>query len=143
MLVKICDRCGLYGKDPFSIDGSKFAARNSKDRNFNEQKLKERIANIDSGIETYLTVLDENDVSDTEETAEGDVYSTVRELIERREKYETMLAEIMETGQTQISLTDPDCRRMNNVRRDAIIGYNVQTAVDGKNGLITEYDVTN
>lgn len=143
VLVKICDRCGLYGKDPFSIDGSKFAAFNSKDRNFNEQKLKERIANIDSGIETYLTVLDENDVSDTEETAEGDVYSTVRELIERREKYETMLAEIMETGQTQISLTDPDCRRMNNVRRDAIIGYNVQTAVDGKNGLITEYDVTN
>ena len=68
-------------------------------------RLKERVANIDSRIETYLTVLDENDVNDTGETAEGDVYGTVRELIERREKYEAMLAEILETGQTQISLT--------------------------------------
>ena len=110
--VKLCDRCGLYGKELFSIDGSRFAAANSKDRNFNEQKLKERIANIEARLEDYLSVLDENDTSDLEPAAEIDIHNIVKELVERRKQYTAMIAEMRATDQTQISLTDPDCRRM-------------------------------
>lgn len=141
--VKLCDRCGLYGKELFSIDGSRFSAVNSKDRNFNEQKLKERIANIESRLEVYLAALDENDADDTGEDSGIDVHSIVKELEERRGQYNAMIAEMRATGQTQVSLTDPDSRRMNRVNQNVMIGYNVQTAVDGKNGLIAEYEVTN
>ena len=141
--VKLCDRCGLYGKELFSIDGSRFTAVNSKDRNFNAQKLKERIANIEARLEDYLSVLDENDASDLEPAAEAEIHNIVKELVERREQYAAMITEMHTTDQTQISLTDPDCRRMSKAGRDVIVGYNVQTAVDGKNGLIAEYDVTN
>lgn len=141
--VKLCNRCGLYGKELLSIDGSRFSAVNSKDRNFNEQKLKERIANIDAKIERYLADLDENDASGAELPSDADIHRIVKELVERREQYEQMLSDMRANDQTQVSLTDPDCRRMNKAGRDIIVGYNVQTAVDSKNGLIAEYDVTN
>lgn len=141
--VKLCNRCGLYGRELLSIDGSRFSAVNSKDRNFNEQKLKERIAHIEAKIEGYLAALDENDDSDAVITSDADIHSIVRELVERREQYETMLSDMRANDQTQVSLTDPDCRRMSKSGRDIVVGYNVQTAVDSKNGLVAEYDVSN
>ncbi|NIA55724.1 transposase [Massilia sp. TW-1] len=51
-------------------------------------------------------------------------------------------AKLQETGETQISLTDPDARSMM-TRGSGIVGYNVQTAVDTKHHLIVEHDVTN
>lgn len=51
-------------------------------------------------------------------------------------------AKLQETGETQISLTDPDARSMM-TRGSGIVGYNVQTAVDAKHHLIVEYEVTN
>lgn len=89
--VKLCSRCGLYGNELLSIDGSKFSAVNSKDRNFNEQKLKERIVNIESRIEGYLADLDNEDADDTGMDSDIDIHSIVSELAERREQYETAL----------------------------------------------------
>ena len=51
-------------------------------------------------------------------------------------------AKLVETGETQISLTDPDARSMM-TRGSGIVGYNVQTAVDAKHHLIVEHEVTN
>lgn len=51
-------------------------------------------------------------------------------------------ARLKETGDTQISLTDPDARSMM-TRGSGIVGYNVQTAVDTKHHLIVEHEVTN
>jgi hypothetical protein len=51
-------------------------------------------------------------------------------------------AKLEETGETQISLTDPDARSMK-TRGSGIVGYNVQTAVDTKHHLIVEHEVTN
>jgi hypothetical protein len=51
-------------------------------------------------------------------------------------------AKLEATGETQISLTDPDARSMK-TRGSGIVGYNVQTAVDAKHHLIVEHEVTN
>ena len=46
------------------------------------------------------------------------------------------------SGQTQLSLTDPDSRAM--VLGQAIqISYNIQFAVDAKHKLIVDHEVTN
>ena len=49
---------------------------------------------------------------------------------------------LVETGETQISLTNPDARCMM-TRGSSIVGYNVQNAVDAKHHLIVEHEVTN
>jgi len=51
-------------------------------------------------------------------------------------------AEMLAQPDKQISLTDPDARSMK-TRGNGIVGYNVQTAVDVKNHLIVEHEVTN
>jgi hypothetical protein len=53
-----------------------------------------------------------------------------------------MLAELDRTGESQISLTDPDSRAMAGHTHVAV-GYNVQVAVDTKHKLIVEQQVTN
>ena len=123
----------------------KFAGCNSKDRNFNSEKLKDRIARIDQNLEKYLSELESNDNGEAEsETGTNcSIQQIISELTERRDKYQGMLEDLKESGETQISLTDPDCRRMTNSMKKTVVGYNVQTAVDSKNGLIASYKVTN
>ena len=53
-----------------------------------------------------------------------------------------MLAELDRTGESQISLTDPDSRAMTAHTRVGV-GYNAQIAVDIKHKLIVEQQVTN
>jgi hypothetical protein len=61
---------------------------------------------------------------------------------ERRERHKDMLAELDQTGENQLSLTDPDSRAMA-AHTHVAVGYNVQVAVDAKHKLIVEQQVTN
>jgi transposase len=63
--VKICIELDLYGKELAAIDGSKFKAVNSKERNFTKGKLEDRIKRIDTKIDEYLKELEEMDNSET------------------------------------------------------------------------------
>lgn len=55
--------------------------------------------------------------------------------------YQGYEAELQESGNTQKSLTDPDSRlMMANGKLD--VCYNIQTAVDSKNKLIADFEVT-
>jgi len=53
-----------------------------------------------------------------------------------------MLQELEYTGESQISLTDPDSRAMA-LNPKVGVGYNAQVAVDSKHKLIVEHEVTN
>jgi len=143
--VKLCMDLGLYGRELVSIDGSKFKAVNAKDRNFNEKKLKERLKHIEEQIEEYMRQMEETDrkeeAVDGEKTAE-EIQAIIAGLVERKAEYEGYTEELESSGETQKSLTDPDSRRMiGNGKPD--IGYNVQTAVDSKNGMIAEFNASN
>src|SRR5437667_4815217 len=53
-------------------------------------------------------------------------------------------AQMMQTEDKQISLTDPDARSMaTSGRGSGMVGYNVQSAVDTKHHLIVTHEVTN
>jgi len=143
--VKLCVKLGLYGKELVAIDGSKFKAVNSKDRNFTDKKLQERIARIEAKIEEYLRDLEvidsQENAADKEKTSE-EIVQIIKGLVERRERYESYADELVQTGEQQKSLTDPDSRLMM-VNGKLDVCYNVQTAVDAKNKLIVEFDIIN
>ena len=142
--VKTCMSLGLYGKELIAVDGSKFKAWNTKDRNFTSGKLEDRIKNIDCKIESYLALLNESDKDDTNESelSEEDVLQILQNLSERKEAYAELKQQIDETGVRQISLTDPDSRLMKT--KDGLdVCLNVQSAVDSKNNMIAEFRVEN
>ena len=90
--VKLCMKLNLYGKELVAVDGSKFKAVNSKDRNFGPKKLEERISRIDAKIEEYLKELEdsdwEEDVTDDKKSTE-EIARIITELAARKELYQS------------------------------------------------------
>jgi transposase len=142
--VVLCQQLDLFSDATVAIDGSKFKAVNSSDRNFTDAKLKRRMQEIEANISRYLAELD---TADRQEPAAKQA-KTIRlndkiaALKDQMATLKEIEAKLQETGETQISLTDPDARSMM-TRGSGIVGYNVQTAVDTKHHLIVEHDVTN
>ena len=141
--VLLCKGLGLVGGELVAVDGSKFKAVNSGQRNFSQKKLEERLKKIDEKVERYLDEMDRGDEEgkDTEISA-AELKQKIEKLKERKGRYEELLKELGASGQSQVSLTDPESRAMALTPRGEV-SYNVQTAVDRKHHLIVEQDVTN
>jgi hypothetical protein len=117
---------------------------NSKERNFSKAKLRERIDRLETHIEEYLKELEENDGKETtgKEKTSAEIQGIVTELSGRKERYESYVEELERSGESQKSLTDEDSRLMA-ANGKMEVCYNVQTAVDGKNKLVVEFEATN
>jgi transposase len=142
--VVLCQQLDLFSDAVVAIDGSKFKAVNSSDRNFTDAKLKRRMAEIEANIGRYLAELD---TADRQEPATAQCKSVrlndkIAAMKSQMATLKEIEAKLIETGETQISLTDPDSRSMM-TRGSGIVGYNVQTAIDAKHHLIVEHEVTN
>jgi transposase len=128
-----------------SIDGSKFKAWNSKERNFTIMKLDDRIRWLEDHTREYLRLIEKTDKE--EETANATM--TKEELEVRLEETQKRLdtyrsyRDLMERENlTQLSLTDADARLMKN-KNGMDTSYNIQTAVDSKTHMIMDYLATN
>ncbi len=142
----LCKKLELFGGELIAVDGSKFKAVNNRKRNFNEKRLAHLLAAIDEKIASYIKTLDEQDqqevpVSPTL-TAEQ-LQQKIVALKERKTKYAGLSTELAESGEKQISLTDPEARAMVTHFGATDVCYNVQVAVDAKHKLIVEQEVTN
>lgn len=140
--VKLCLKMNLYSRELVSIDGSQFAAVNSKDRNFSISKLEDRIKRINSHISEYLQTIESNDNTEQQTESNTNISQIISDLQSRKVKYENMIETMKETGETQISLTDPDSRLMTKLNSHKV-AYNIQTGVDEKNALIVDFEVSN
>jgi len=140
--VMLCRKFNLFANAFVAIDGSKFKAVNSRDRNFTRAKMKRRLAEVEASIDRYLEQLA---IADQAEPAEDktrrleDKIAAMRKEMARLKKLE---ARMLNAPDKQVSLTDPDARSMK-TRGTGIVGYNVQTAVDTQHHLIVAHEVTN
>src|SRR5829696_9345910 len=142
--VLLCRRLDLFGHELLAVDGTRLKAVNNKDRNFTRASLAAFIELADAKLDDYLQRLDRSDGVEAATTG-----ARVKGLAEkiaavraRRARCQAMLERLEETGEDQISLTDPDSRAMAAHTRVAV-GYNVQVAVDATHKLLVEQQVTN
>src|SRR5471032_1248972 len=129
--VVLCQQLDLFSDAVVAIDGSKFKAVNSSDRNFTDAKLKRRMEENEASIGRYLTKLDSADRQDPGAAKPKRVRleEKIAALKLQMATLKEIEAKLVETGETPISLTDPDARSMM-TRGSGIVGYKVQTAVD-------------
>jgi transposase len=141
--VLLCKGLGLLGGEWVAVDGSKFKAVNSGGRNFTKKKLERRLKELDHKVEQYLDEMDRSDRSEQDSRIDKEeLKQKIEKLKERKGRYEELLKELNRSGQSQVSLTDPDSRAMALTPRGEV-SYNVQTAVDSKYHLIVAQEVTN
>ena len=140
----VCRQLNLFGRELVGIDGSKFRAVNSGERNFTEAKLNKRLQWIEEKIEEYLAALQREDEveSNEREVSAAELQAKIAALQERQLVYEGLKEQLAESGEKQISLTDPDARLMKG-RQGHHVSYNVQIAVDSKHKLIADFAVKN
>jgi transposase len=142
----LCRELELFGRELSFIDGTKIHAVNGKDRNFTVERLKKLLPLIEKRIGEYLAELDQQDRGEGEGAGEGEAGKSLKEklerLKERKAKYEQYQKELKDDGERQLSLTDPESRRMK-TREGFGVCYNAQLAVDPKHHLIAAQDVTN
>lgn len=147
--VALCRNMDLLDSDVVAIDGSRFKALNAKAKNYTRGKLRQKLGEIDKAIERYLGELDRADAV-FEQTGtvlpEARMERTLRKLEHLQKeavRYRSIDQRMDETGETQVSLTDPDARSMaTTARMPRIVGYNVQTAVEADHHLIVAHEVT-
>ena len=145
-MVAMCKRLDLIGGKVIAIDGTKLRAQNSKKNNYNQKKIDDHLKFIETRLHEYLNALD---VADTAETMGLDpeidkekIREKIAHLNEKKLKYKKLEQQLIETGQEQISTTDPGCRKLA-VRQNILeVCYNIQTSVDDKHNLPIDFKTT-
>jgi transposase len=103
---------------------------------------------VDAGIERYLA---ESDKADRSEEPPGGssakragLQEKLRRLAERKNRCQKLLDQMGEGNSGQVSLSDSDSRLIKKtIGGAAVVGYNVQSAVDTKHHLIVTAQSTN
>jgi transposase len=144
--VRLCRDLKLFSQAMVAVDGSKFKAVNSRDRNFTPGKIDGRQRQIEQSIDRYLQALETAD-----RTQPVEVEAKTERLKEKIEALRKQMRRMDAIGERlklepdkQLSVTDPDSRSMiSQAKGSGLVGYNVQTAVDMKHHLIVAHEVTN
>ncbi|MDP9651525.1 transposase [Paraburkholderia caledonica] len=144
--VELCRGLKLLSSDMVAIDGSKFKAVNSRDRNYTAGKIDKRQQQIEESVQRYLDMIETADrISPTGfDVKTVRLYEKIALLRQRMRELEQIKHQLKNEPDGQLSLSDPDSRSMTSGgKRTGTVGYNVQTAVDTKHHLIVEHEVTN
>jgi transposase len=148
-LVALCRGMGLLDGSVVAIDGSRFKAVNAKARNFTREKLRRKLAEIDAGVQRYLAELDRADAvqaatgSSVPEARLERARGRLAHLRQEAERLKAIKARMDATGESQVSLSDPDARSMaTTARMPRVVGYNVQSVVEAEHHLIVAHEVT-
>jgi transposase len=141
--VVLCRQIDLFTQALAAVDGSKFKAVNTCDRNFTVTKLKKRMEQVAEHIAGYLADLDTADRQEGEaaEARAGKLKDKIATL-PQMQALKAMETQVAASPDGQVSLTDPDARSMaTSGRGSGIVGYNVQSVVDAEHHLIVAHDV--
>ena len=145
----------LVGGTVVAIDGSFFHGDASKASIYTRKRLADQIARLDLEIEAYGRSIEDNDASEANEPkmdrADGpdagggdgsDIGAKVAALMAKRLRAQSDLDQLAASGETQLSLTDPDARHLVKSGQ-GVAGYNVQAVIDDKHKLIVASEVVN
>ena len=136
--VNLAKNLDLIGGILIAGDGTKLRAQNSKKNNYNQKKIDRHIAYIENKLAEYCKAL---------ENADGDKKKIINRKIAKQNKhkkqYQAIEKELTETGEKQVSTSDPDARQL--VIRGVVteVCYNAQSTVDAKYCIPIDYTITN
>ena len=139
-----CYREGYIDGKLLAVDGSRIKAQNAPEKSWSKAKLANFITHVEKEINEYLKRLEEADKCPVpaDKKLHDYVNNQLDHLKDKKKKLESLEKELEESGTNYLSLTDKDAKILKK-NGSIIVGYNAQTAVDSKHGLIICSEVTN
>jgi transposase len=127
--IELCRQMGLLATSSVAIDGSKFKAVNTRDKNFTRNKVERRRAQLEESVARYLAQLDTADRQEPSEELTAKAEHLKEKLVKLESEMQRLAAVekiMLASPDQQISLTDPDSRSMaTSGRGSGVVGYNV------------------
>jgi transposase len=136
--VRVAQYFNLIGGTLLAGDSTKLRAQNSKKNNFNQKKIDRQLDYIENKLNEYNTSLAVSDGDDKQH-----IEKEIRKQEARKKDYHQLEKQLRETGQPQVSTSDPESRQMIIRNHITEVAYNVQTTTDSKHNLPIDYKVTN
>ena len=140
----ICDELGLIGREIVAIDGSKFRASNNSNAYWTKKKVTDKREEYAKSAERYTKLLDacdrEEGIRQTRGYTRKDLEERLDYIQSKMNQLEVIAPIVEEVG--DVSLTDPDARKMKHLNGANEVSHNVQIAVDEKNHMVVAVDVT-
>jgi transposase len=136
--VEIAKFFDLIGGKLLAGDSTKLRAQNSKKNNYNQKKIDRHLEYIQNKLDEYQKVLAESDGDDKQQ-----IEKEIAKHEQRKEEYKKLESQINESGEVQISTSDPESRQMITRNNITEVAYNVQTTVDAEHNIPIDYKVTN
>ena len=113
--IELCRQMGLLETSSVAIDGSKFKAVNTRDKNFTHNKMERRRAQLEESVARYLAQLDTADRQEPSEELAAKTDHLKEKLVKLESEMQRLAAMeklMLASPDQQISLTDPDSRSM-------------------------------
>lgn len=137
--VKMARHFKLIGGELLAGDSTKLRAQNSKKNNYNRGKIARHLAYIEERLSEAQQALSLPQPAAQEEQ----LLDAVARHARRREHYLQLLQSLQDSGEDQVSTSDPESRQL--IIRNTIteVAYSVQATVDASHCLLIDYQVTN
>lgn len=136
--VSIAKHFELIGGRLIAGDSTKLRAQNSKKNNFNEGKITQHLQYIEKRLQEYNSALEQAD-----EENKKVIQEQIDKQNSRKDKYHQLSEQLQQSGETQVSTSDPDSRQLITRNNITEVAYNIQTTVDDKHCMTLDYKVTN
>jgi transposase len=111
--VELCRLMGLLTTASVAIDGSKFKAVNTRDKNFTSGKVERRRAQLEKSVARYLAQLDTAELHEPSEELAAKTAHLKEKLVKLESEMQRLAAMerlMLASPDQQISLTTPRCR---------------------------------
>jgi transposase len=138
--AQMCIKLDLITGNNIFVDGSKIRANASIKNTWTKEKCHEFLKKIDRRIEA---ILDECEAIDIKEQNQPSLVKLNKEITDKQSfktKVQAILQELKQDDKKSVNTIDKECTRINSVQ-GSHAGYNAQTVVDEKYGLIVNTDV--
>ncbi len=122
-----------------AVDGTKIAARCSREALCSRERLEQTLAELDGAVEEAM---EEVEAAEARASGEYRLPADWGDAVRRREQVRELLGELEASGRERIHPLEREARLMKTRAQGIVPAYNAQIVVDGGGGLIVAQDVT-
>jgi transposase len=138
--ARLCIDLGLIEGNTLFIDGSNIRANASIGNSWTKERCFNRLEKIDSRISEILCECEQADHNECNDPSMVNMKKELSDNKTLRAKVIDILDKLKSEDKNSINATDCDCVKIHS-RQGSHAGYNAQTVVDEKHGLIVSSDV--
>jgi len=135
--ARICIKLDLCDGNVLFVDGSKFRANASRDNIRSQKWCNRMIAQLDDRIDELLAECERCEADEADQGSHAKMNKELAQKTRLRDKIQAAISKMQDKKSEMINITDPDSELMIG-RQGNHSSFNVQTVVDGKDGIILQ-----